>query len=214
MSNDAKMELRTRQVGPWGMNTYALICPATKESVLFDPGAEPETLQAMLAGSTPVAILLTHTHPDHVGALAEMRQRLDVPLMAHPGPHHSDVADLRAGRWLNDGDRVQVGEHTLRVYYAPGHIGDQICFVIEGDNRAIVGDTIFEGGPGKTWSAEGFRTTLKTLREVVLAWPDDTICYPGHGPHFRLGDKRAEIEDFLARDHRDFYGDATWDMGA
>ena len=213
MNNNPKMELRPRQVGPWGMNTYALICPATKESVLFDPGAEPETLQAMLAGSTPIAILLTHTHPDHVGALVEMQQRLDVPLMAHPGPHHSDVNDLQADGWLNDGDKVQVGEHTLRVHYAPGHIGDQICFAIEGDNRVIVGDTIFEGGPGKTWSAEGFRTTLKTLREVVLSWPDDTVCYPGHGPHFRLGDRRAEIEAFLGRDHGDFYGDATWDMG-
>lgn len=212
MNNTSKMELRTRQVGPWGMNTYALICPATKESVLFDPGAEPETLQAMLAGSAPTAILLTHTHPDHVGALAEMWEQLDVPLMAHSGPHHSDSADLQADDWLNDGDTVQVGEHTLRVYYAPGHIGDQICFAIEGDNRIIVGDTIFEGGPGKTWSAEGFRKTLETLREVVLAWPDDTICYPGHGPHFRLGDKRAEIEAFLTRDHGDFYGDATWDM--
>lgn len=214
MGNSAKMELRERQVGPWGMNTYALICPATGESVLFDPGAEQETLQTMLAGSTPIAILLTHTHPDHVGALAEMRQLLNVPLMAHPGPHHDDVADLQADRWLNDGDTVQVGEHRLHVYYAPGHIGDQICFAIEDDNRVIVGDTIFEGGPGKTWSAEGFRTTLRTLREVVLGWPDDTICYPGHGPHFRLGDKRAQIEGFLARDHGDFYGDATWEMGA
>ena len=212
MNNTSKMELRTRQVGPWGMNTYALICPATKESVLFDPGAEPETLQAMLACSAPTAILLTHTHPDHVCALAEMCEQLDVPLLAHSGPHHSDSADLQADDWLNDGDTVQVGEHTLRVYYAPGHIGDQICFAIEGDNRIIVGDTIFEGGPGKTWSAEGFRKTLETLREVVLAWPDDTICYPGHGPHFRLGDKRAEIEAFLTRDHGDFYGDATWDM--
>ncbi|HEX6383814.1 MAG TPA: MBL fold metallo-hydrolase [Anaerolineae bacterium] len=210
----SKMELRARQVGPWGMNTYALICPDTGESVLFDPGAEPETLQAMLVGSTPIAIILTHTHPDHVGALDEMRERLQVPLMAHPGSHHGDVADLHANRWLQDGDTVKVGEHTLRVYHAPGHIDDQICFAIEGDNRVIVGDTIFEGGPGKTWSPEGFRTTLKTLREVVLIWPDETICYPGHGPHFRLGDKRAEIEDFLVRDYGNFYGDATWDMGA
>ena len=51
-----KLELRTRQVGPWGMNTYALVCPQTKESVLIDPGADPESLLEMLAGSTPVAI--------------------------------------------------------------------------------------------------------------------------------------------------------------
>ncbi|MBO9366449.1 MAG: MBL fold metallo-hydrolase, partial [Roseiflexus sp.] len=77
---------------------------------------------------------------------------------------------------------------------------------------AIVGDTLFDEGPGRTWSVEDFRTTLTTLRTVVLTWSDATICYPGHGPSFRLGDRRAAIERFLARAPADFFGDATWDM--
>lgn len=205
------MELRTRQVGPWGMNTYVLVCPDSKRSVLIDPGADPDILSDMLAGTTPVAILLTHTHGDHTGALDEMRSRLKVPLLAHPGPHAGGI-ELDANRWLRHGNVVQVGSHTLQVYHTPGHIGDQICFAIEGDYRIVVGDTIFDGGPGKTWSSEEFQTTLKTLREIVLAWPDATICYPGHGPHFRLGDRRAAIEAFLEKDHGDFFGDATWDQ--
>lgn len=211
MNQAQKMILETRQVGPWGMNTYALICPQTKESVLFDPGDEPDVLQEMLVNTTPVAILLTHTHSDHIGALAAMRDRLHVPLWAHPGPHANGMV-LDADRWLEDGDTVVVGQHTLRVYYAPGHIGDQICFAIEGDHRVIVGDTIFEGGPGKTWSGKDFQTTLNTLREVILPWADETVCYPGHGPAFRLGDQRAAITAFLAKDHGDFFGDATWEM--
>lgn len=206
-----RLELRTREVGPWPMNTFALVCPTTNESVLIDPGAEPETLAEMLLGSRPVAILLTHTHPDHVGALEEMRERLGAPLMAHPGPHYGEMK-LNADRHLTTGDRVQVGVHSLQVYEAPGHIDDQICFALEGDGRVVVGDTIFEGGPGKTWTVAGFRTTLRTLREVVLPWPDKTVCYPGHGPHFRLGDQRPAIESFLAKEHGDFYGDATWEM--
>lgn len=205
------MELRTRQVGPWGMNTYVLVCPDSKRSVLIDPGADPDILSDMLAGTTPVAILLTHTHGDHTGALDEMRSRLKVPLLAHPGPHAGGI-ELDANRWLRHGNVVQVGKHTLRVLHTPGHIGDQICFAIEDDYRIVVGDTIFDGGPGKTWSSEEFQTTLKTLREIVLAWPDATICYPGHGPHFRLGDRRAAIEAFLEKDHGDFFGDATWDQ--
>ncbi len=208
MSN---VELRQRQVGSWSMNSYALVCRDTNESVLIDPGADPAMLEEMLAGTHPIAILLTHTHGDHIGALAEMRTLLGVPVVAHPAPHANEI-EPAPERQIRDGDTVQVGNCTLRVYHTPGHCPDQICFDLEDDDRIIVGDTLFAGGPGKTWSEEDFLRTLRTLREVVLRWPDDTICYPGHGASFRLGDIRDDIEGFLGKDHGDFYGDATWDM--
>lgn len=204
------LQLRHRQVGPWPMNTYALICPTSGASVLFDPGADPDTLERMVADSKPVAILLTHSHRDHVGALDEMRQRLGVPVMAHS---QAAAHGIQSERTLVNGDHVQVGAHRLRVYYTPGHIDDQICFALEDDPRIIVGDTIFAGGPGKTWSVEGFQTTVATLRDVVLTWPDATICYPGHGPSFQLGAIRAQVEAFLEQDHTGFYGDAEWPAG-
>ncbi|MCP4420987.1 MAG: MBL fold metallo-hydrolase [Chloroflexi bacterium] len=208
----SQLNLGTRQVGPWGMNAYALICPSSKQSVLIDPGDDPAILQEMISDTQPIAILLTHTHPDHIGALPAMRQALGVPVMANDGPHEPGGEEIHANRWLRDGDSVTVGQHSLRVAYAPGHIGDQICFILANDQRVIVGDTIFDGGPGRTWSTEGFQTTRETLRNVVLPWADDTVCYPGHGPHFRLGDRRAQVEAFLAKDHGAFFGDATWDM--
>jgi hydroxyacylglutathione hydrolase len=203
----ARLEVRTKAVGLWETNTYVLVCPDTGESVLVDPAAEPGTLLAMLADSEPVGILITHAHPDHIGALAEVWAELGVPVLAHQA-----ARGIKADRWLDDGDIVELGEHSLKVWHTPGHTEDQVCYAVEDDHRVIVGDAIFEGGPGHTSSPEAFQTTLRTLRDVVLRWPDDTVCYPGHGPSFRLGDKRAAIEAFLAKDHGPFFGDATWEM--
>jgi hydroxyacylglutathione hydrolase len=212
----SKFELRTVEVGPWPVNTYVLVCPVERKSVLIDPGADPDILSDLLVDTDPVAILLTHSHPDHIGALDQLRDLLDVPAMAHSGSHYPGVM-LNADTWLEDGDMVRVGRRALRVYHTPGHIGDLVCYALWGDDpgsdeRVIVGDTLFEGGPGKTWSVDGFQTSLKTLREVVLAWPDEIVCYPGHGSPFRLGDIRTHVEEFLSKDHGDFFGDATWGM--
>ena len=207
----SSLTIKTDQVGPWGMNTYALIDPASNQSILFDPGGDPDKLLAMLGNSTPIAIVLTHTHIDHVMALDEMKAKLNVPVILHPGPIDNGEA-VEGDQFLNDGDTLQLGAHTLRAAYAPGHIGNHIALLIDGDHRIIVGDIIFAGGPGKTWSNEGFKTSLGSLRNVVLNWPDDAICHPGHGPIFRLGDIRADVEAFLAKDHGDFFGDAEWNM--
>jgi hydroxyacylglutathione hydrolase len=206
-----QMELRTREAGSWGLNAYVFICPTTRQSILIDPGADPEALLELVQGTAPVAILVTHTHADHIGALAAMQARLKAPVMFHAGPHVAGF-QFSPDRELHDGDIVAVGEHHLLVQHAPGHTADQICVAPEEDVNRIVGDTVFEGGPGKTWSADDFQTTLRTLRNVVLEWPDDTVCHPGHGPAFRLGDRRRQIEAFIARNHGAFFGDATWEM--
>ena len=205
----APLILKSAAVGPWPMNTYALICPETGQSVLIDPGAEPETLAGLLSGSTPIAILLTHAHHDHVGALEEMKTRLKVPVYLHPADSPMAVA---ADAWLADGETFSLGAHSLRLIHTPGHTHGMMTFMLP-DQRAIVGDTIFKGGPGKTWAPHYFVVTLETMRNIVFKWPDETVCFPGHGPSFRLGDERPAFEAFLQRQHPpDLRGDVTWEM--
>jgi hydroxyacylglutathione hydrolase len=206
------MILRHTAVGSWSMNAYALVCPSTGQSVLIDPGADPHALQLLVEGTQPTAILVTHSHFDHIGALHEMRRRLKVPVMGHDGGSADPPvsADVR----LRGGERLPLGVGWLTVTHVPGHTPDQLCFGIEADPRVIVGDFIFEGGPGRTETAEAFCTTLETLRKIVPAWPDETICFPGHGAAFRLGAIRRRVERFVRLDHGAFCGDATWEMNA
>jgi hydroxyacylglutathione hydrolase len=206
LKNEARLELRQCIVGPWSVNAYGVVCPLSGKSLLVDPGAEPEQLKRMLADSEPVAAVITHGHPDHTGALQAMRRAMKLPVMAFA------EGGVQADRTLAEGDCISVGHFKLRVYHTPGHAADAICLAFESDCRILVGDVIFEGGPGKTWSAAEFQTTRGTLRRILAQWPDDSVCYPGHGPAFRLSDQRFLIEAFLKKDHGAFYGDATWGM--
>lgn len=206
---DSMLHLQVVTVGSYQENCYVLHDAATKQCIVFDPGAEPERILALIGDSTVTAILITHAHHDHVGAVAAIKAATGAPVSIHraelpalgPIPHDSE---------LQDGDEVLLGEHRIRAVHTPGHTPGMLSFMID-DQRVLVGDTIFGGGPGHTWSAADFQTTLTTLHDVILGWPDTYICYPGHGDSFRIGDVRERITQFVAQEHgANFYGDAEW----
>jgi hydroxyacylglutathione hydrolase len=195
-------------VGPWPMNTYLVVCPDTQDCAVVDPGADAQDILEMTRASRVVAILLTHAHPDHVGALAEVKQATGAPVYLHPAD--ADHFGVEYDKPLDDGQTIKIGRQRITAVHTPGHTPGMTSFDL-GDGRVIVGDTLFVGGPGKTWSPDDFRTTLETMQNIVFQWPDNTEFYPGHGTKGVIGTERPAYEAFLARGvPPDLHGDVTW----
>lgn len=196
-------------VGSWPMNAYLLIDQATASSAIVDPGAEAEAILSLLAGTRVAAILVTHGHIDHVGALSEVKEATNAPVYINPLDASTFKLDVDIP--LEDGTIISIGEEQLRAIHTPGHTPGMTCLDL-GDSRILVGDIIFVGGPGKTWSRKDFTTTMRTMQEIVFTWPDETRFYPGHGPSGTIGQERLAFEAFVARGWpRKLHGDVTWE---
>jgi len=197
-----------KEVGPWPMNAYLVVCEETQASVIVDPGADADTILSLAQGTQVQAILITHGHPDHIGALAEVKAATGSPIYLHP--KDAEQFELAFDRHLQDGQVIPVGTLRMRAIRTPGHTPGMTCLDL-GDGRILVGDTIFVGGPGKTWSAEDFAVTMHTMQTIVFAWPDLTRFYPGHGPSGTIGEERPAFEAFIRRGWQpSLFGDVTW----
>ncbi len=199
------IHLITLPLGEWNTNCYLLI--AGGESIIIDPAAEAERILAGVEGTAVKAILLTHTHRDHVLALEKVRRATGAPLGLHPSD--SAAFEIRADFEIIDGGVVRLGEGQLIAAHTPGHTPGSVCFRF--DRRAIVGDTLFPGGPGHSATPRALAQLLSTLREKVFAWPDQTAFYPGHGAGSTIGAVRPDFEAFMIRPRpADLCGHVEW----
>lgn len=205
------MIIETRAVEPFFKNGYVVGCEETREGIVIDPGDEVEALleAAAVARLQIRYILLTHAHLDHITGVGRAKAALGVPVYLHQADNFLYEAVVQQGQAFGfavekqppvdsfyEGEGpIRVGGLAVRVQHTPGHCPGGVCLAIGRDGSEertlFVGDTLFQGSIGRTDLPGGDTATLlRSIREVLLAYPDDTIVHSGHGPATTIGRER------------------------
>ncbi|MEZ0480471.1 MBL fold metallo-hydrolase [Planococcus sp. SSTMD024] len=188
------------ELGPVQTNCY-IISGHEKQCVIFDPGEEAGRIQEVVKRKQlmPLAILLTHAHFDHIGAVDELRDIYKIPVYLHykerdflgrpnlnGSGKYAALPDYRvadADELITDEQSLQIGPFKMELFHTPGHSPGSVSFYFPEDRFAIVGDTLFSGSIGRTDLAEGSeQVLLNSIRESLLTLPEETFLFPGHGP--------------------------------
>lgn len=192
---------------PISENTYVLFNKEGK-AIIIDPGCyfpnEQETLKNFLTDNslTPVYLLNTHCHLDHVFGNKWVHETYGLEPHLHPNEEAMlALAPVSGERWglpfqnyagplhfLNDGDSLFLGDTEIQVILAPGHSPGSICFYIPSQGDLMGGDVLFRGSIGRTDLPGGdSETLLHSIREKLWVLPDETIVYSGHGIKTTIG---------------------------
>ncbi len=197
------LNVRIYSLGPIQTNCY-IVSNKKKECLIFDPGEEGNRLvkEIRSQGLKPLAILLTHAHFDHIGAVDILRDTFNVPVYIHASEVDwlSDPLKNGSGKYfelpnytvkapleehiIRGEQTFEVGEFVFKAVFTPGHSPGSVSYIFEQDGFAIVGDTLFERSIGRTDLIGGnMKELLKSIHDKLLALPEDTIIYPGHGDY-------------------------------
>jgi Zn-dependent hydrolases, including glyoxylases len=200
------MIVETLAVGPLGCNCTILGCPETRKALVVDPGGDADRIAALLDrhGLTPVALLHTHAHFDHVLGAPELKERFGAEILLHADdlPLYENVPMQGAffgfslpepapvDRFVPDGEQLAFGAEKGEVIHTPGHTPGSICFHVGKQKLLLTGDTLFAGGIGRTDLWGGSQTALmRSIRERLLTLDPETRVIPGHGPETTLGEE-------------------------
>lgn len=192
------MEWIQLPLGPLQTNAY-IIYNKEGSCLIVDPGEEKNKIRRFIQRKKlqPKAILLTHAHFDHIGAADAIREEYKIPLYLHQAekkwlsnPALNGSASFEeiqpvvvnpADQLFTKSGKCSIGEFTFYVYETPGHSPGGVSFYFQEDGFVVVGDTLFEGGIGRTDLKGGQETQLlKSIRQTLLHLPEDTYVLPGH----------------------------------
>jgi glyoxylase-like metal-dependent hydrolase (beta-lactamase superfamily II) len=211
------MLFETFPTGPLGCNCSILVDPESKRAIVVDPGGDLEVIIGFLDAfdAKVEAVVHTHTHIDHVGATKGVQSTSNCRACIHEddrflyellpvqaamiGVPLPEIADMEGS--LVDGATIRFGALELAVLHTPGHTPGSCTFIVSHGSTTHVfsGDTLFRRGIGRTdlWGGDS-TLIMKSLREKILALPDDAIVVPGHGEGTTIGEERAK-NPFLRR---------------
>lgn len=207
VAKDEDIQIENLSLGPYGTNSYILICARTGDSVIVDAPAEASVIQERLKETTPRYLLITHNHFDHTGALKALKAELAIPVAAHP--EDATLLPLKPDILLKGGETLSFGKVELKVFHTPGHTPGSLCFYTE--DYLIAGDTIFPGGPGKTSSPENLKQIIESITSKIFTLPDDTRIFPGHGDSTVLKQEKEAFAVFSSHQHDpELCGDVLW----
>ncbi len=208
------MILEALTVGPFQENCYIVGDEATGVGALVDPGDEAARIALAVeqTGLEVDRILITHTHIDHVGAVAALVDEYACPVLMHTEaepmlqqlPAQAMMMGLRFGevpavdRYIEDEEALEVGALRLKALHTPGHAPGHLAFHVEGEGLVLSGDALFAGSVGRTDLFGGdMNLLLRSISERLMTLPDETRVCPGHGPQTTIGEERAH-NPFLA----------------
>jgi hydroxyacylglutathione hydrolase len=201
------MILEMLTVGPFQENCYVIGDEETGEGAIVDPGDEATRIGlAVERTNLDIGqILITHAHIDHVGAVAALVDEYACPVLMHAEaepmlqqlPTQAMMMGFRFGkvptadRHVGGEEMLEVGGLELKSLYTPGHAPGHLAFYVEGEALVLSGDALFAGSVGRTDLFGGsIEVLMRSINEKLLALPDETKVYPGHGPETTIGDER------------------------
>jgi glyoxylase-like metal-dependent hydrolase (beta-lactamase superfamily II) len=168
-----------------------------EQCLVIDAPHDVDAILDVVAGRTVKAIVCTHAHDDHVRVAPELRRRTGAPVLLHPDDrplweltHTDELWDAD----LSDGQSLTIGGAAVTVLHTPGHAPGAVCLYVHDLGCVFTGDTLFEGGPGATGRSFSDADVIRaSIRERLLALPDETVVHTGHGPDTTIGAERDHV---------------------
>ena len=195
-------------VGQIAENCFLFRKDGSDRAIVVDPGDDAERLEAAIdeLGVTVEAILLTHTHFDHIGAVAPLARatgapvwcpEIETPVLADinsfvPWPGFGPFESYDADHTVSGGEKLELAGMEIDVIFTPGHSPGHVTYSIPDEGAIFSGDVLFQGSVGRTDLPGGdWATLLESIRTLVESHPPETKVYPGHMGATTLGAERA-----------------------